>query len=139
GSLTVEVAVAAPVLISLLLGAADFGTLMNTTASLRGATRAGAEYALANWNNPNVTNVTTVTQQRVCGFVGLTLSGSSCAPVTPTVTTSCACADNTAVTCPASGAANPCSAKTSDPRLLTSVVVGASRNFSPIVSWAKFA
>src|SRR6266446_5625608 len=100
GSLSVEVAIALPVLITLVLGAVDFGTLMNTAASLRGATRAGAEYAKANWNNPNV-DAATVTQQKVCGFLGLTLSGATCAPVTPTVTTCSICADNTNSTCPA--------------------------------------
>jgi len=139
GSLSVEVAVAAPVLITLVLGAVDFGFLMNTAASLRGATRAGAEYAKANWNNPSVTDATTSTEQHVCGFLGLTLSSGSCSPVTPTVTDSCVCAyDNTSVTCPAAGDANPCSAK-ADTRLLVSVAVTASQSFSPIVSWTKFA
>lgn len=142
GSLAVEVAVAAPVLITLLLGAVDYGMLMNTAASLRGATRAGAEYAKANWNNPSYTSsqLTTNTQQKVCGFLGLALSGGSCSPLTPGVTTSCICADDATVTCPASGAANPCSSgHGSDTRLLISVNVTVSRSFSPIVSWASFA
>ena len=141
GSLSVEVAVATPVLITLVLGAVDFGLLMNTAASLRGATRAGAEYAKANWNsNADPATVTQQTQQRVCSFLGLSLpsGSSSCSPVAPTVTTSCGCADNTTVTCPTDGS-NPCSGKSGDTRLLISVVLGASQNFSPIVSWASFA
>src|SRR6516162_5201786 len=98
GTLTLEFAFAAPILIVAVLGAADIGALMNTAASLRGATRAGAEYAKANWNNPSVANVTTTTQQRVCGFLGLTLSNGSCSPVTPNVSTSCTCDDDTSVT-----------------------------------------
>src|SRR6516165_10456792 len=101
GTAAIEFALATPILVILVLGTADFGMLMNTSASLRGATRAGAEYAKANWNNPSVANVTTTTQQRVCGFLGLTLSNSSCSPVTPNVSTSCTCDDDTYVTpCP---------------------------------------
>jgi Flp pilus assembly protein TadG len=140
GSLSVEVAIAAPVLITFVLGVADFGQLMNTAASLRGATRAGAEYAKANWNGDvDAATALQQTQQRVCGFLGLSQpsGSSSCSAITPTVTTSCGCADNTTVTCPTDGS-NPCSGK-SDPRLLISVVVGASQNFTPIVSWASFA
>ena len=37
GSITIEFAFAAPILTVLVLGAADFGVLMNTAASLRGA------------------------------------------------------------------------------------------------------
>src|SRR6516162_8328231 len=100
GSIAIEFAVAAPILIMLALGAADFGSLMNTSAALRGATRAGAEYARANWNNPSVADPTTSTEQTVCGFLGLTLSNGSCSavipPITPGVTTSCTCADNPA-------------------------------------------
>src|SRR5262252_5708785 len=138
GAIAVEFAFAAPVLITLALGAADFGSLMNTSASLRGATRAGAEYAKANWNNPSVTDPATATEQRVCGFLGLTLSSSSCSPVTPSVQTSCTCDDNSSVTpCPPTGT-NPCAANT-NPGVLIYVTVQASQSFSPILSWASFA
>ena len=86
GNIAIEFAFAAPVLIMLVLGIADYGSLMNAEASLRGATRAGAEYAKANWNNPfTAINLTTNTESQVCGFLGLTLSGSSCSPVTPRI------------------------------------------------------
>src|SRR5215472_4889022 len=112
GTLTIEFAFAAPILIVAVLGAADIGALMNTAASLRGATRAGAEYAKANWNNPSVTNITTGTEQKVCGFLGLTLSSGTCSPVTPGVTNSCTCNDNTSVSpCPPTGL-NPCASQT---------------------------
>jgi Flp pilus assembly protein TadG len=138
GTLTLEFAFAAPILTVAVLGAADIGVLMNTAASLRGATRAGAEYAKANWNNPSVTNVTTGTEQKVCGFLGLTLSSGSCSPVTPGVTTSCTCADNSAVTpCPPTGT-NPCASLTNKGVLLY-VTVTATQSFSPILSWASFA
>jgi Flp pilus assembly protein TadG len=140
GSIAVEFAFAAPILIMLALGAADFGLLMNTSASLRGATRAGAEYAKANWNNPSVTNPPTATEQQVCGFLGLTLSSGSCSPVTPTVATSCTCDDNSSVTpCPPTSG-NPCSASNPlNPGVLLYVTVTATQSFSPILSWASFA
>src|SRR5439155_25253589 len=118
GTLTLEFAFAAPILTVAVLGAADIGVLMNTAASLRGATRAGAEYAKANWNNPSVTNPTTGTEQRVCGFLGLTLSSGTCSPVTPGVTTSCTCADSTSITCPAATDPNPCASNAASPQML---------------------
>jgi Flp pilus assembly protein TadG len=138
GTLTLEFAFAAPILIVAVLGAADIGSLMNTAASLRGATRAGAEYAKANWNNPSVTDPTTGTQQKVCGFLGLTLSSGSCSPVTQLdVTTSCTCDDNTSVSpCPPTGA-NPCAAQT-NPAVLEYVTVQAQQTFTPILSWPSF-
>src|SRR5215469_17131522 len=118
GTAAIEFALATPILVVLVLGTADFGMLMNTSASLRGAARAGAEYAKANWNNPSVTDPTTATEQQVCGFLGLTLSGSSCSPVTPSVETSCTCDDNSSVTpCPPTGS-NPCAANTNPGVLL---------------------
>lgn len=138
GNVAIEFAIAAPVLIMIILGVADYGTLMNTSASLRGATRAGAEYARANWNNPSVSDPTTGAEQQVCGFLGLSFASGSCSPVTPGVSTSCTCIDNTSVTCPTSTGSNPCSANT-DPRVLVYVSVTATRSFSPMFAWSSFA
>ena len=138
GTLTVEFAFAAPILIIAVLGAADVGALMNTAASLRGATRAGAEYAKANWNNPSVTDPTTGTEQKVCGFLGLTLASGTCSPVNLlSVTRSCTCNDNTSVSpCPPTGA-NPCAAQTPS-EVIEYVTVTAQQTFTPILSWASF-
>ena len=138
GNVAIEFAMAAPVLIMLILGVADYGTLMNTSASLRGATRAGAEYARANWNNPSVSDPTTGAEQQVCGFLRLSFASGSCSPVTPGLSTSCTCVDNTSVTCPTSTGSNPCSAN-SDPRVLVYVTVSATQSFSPIFSLWSFA
>jgi Flp pilus assembly protein TadG len=136
--MVVEFALAAPVLITLVLAVADFGSLMNTSASLRGATRAAAEYVKANWNDPLIANVTTATEQQVCVFLGLTLSGSSCSPVTLiSVSSACTCTDGTSAGCPSAGGANPCIA-VPDPRVLVSVTVAATQSFSPMISWASF-
>lgn len=135
--MAVEFALAAPVAIMLALGIADYGTLMNKWAALRGATRAGAEYVKAAWNDPAVYSAT-VAEQRVCSFLGLTLSGSSCSPVTASVSEACTCSDDTSVTCPsATGSNNPCSTYL-DSRVLVSVTVSATERFSPIAPWASF-
>jgi Flp pilus assembly protein TadG len=136
GNVAIEFAVAAPVAIMMILGVVDYGGLMNTSASLRGATRAGAEYARANWNNPAVSDPTTGAEQQVCGFLGLSLSSGSCSPVTPGVSTSCTCIDNTSVTCPTATGSNPCAANT-DPRVVVYVKVSATRSFTPLVSWSS--
>ena len=135
GSIAIEFAIALPVLATLILGIADYGILMNTAATLRGATRAGAEYAMAYWNNPSVSNVVIATQQQVCSALGLTLTSGSCSPVTPSVSTSCTCADNTSVT-PCPPTSNPCASKT-NPGVLLYVTVTATEAFSPI--FASFA
>ena len=140
GTTAVEFALATTILVPLVLGAADYGSLMNTSASLRGATRAGAEYAKANWNNTSVTDPTTSTKQQVCGFLGLTLASSSCSPVTPPVavdvTTSCTCDDGTSVTTcpPLDGTVCP-----SPPGVLKYVTVTAKQDFNPILSWTSIA
>ena len=139
GAITIEFAFAAPLLIMLVLGAADFGSMMNTSAALRGATRAGAEYARANWNNPSVTDPTTSTKQQVCTFLGLTLTSGSCSPVNLlNVSTSCICDDGTSVTpCPPTSG-NPCEASNpTNPGVLIDVTVTAQQSFSPILSWAS--
>ena len=135
GSMAVEFALAAPVVIVLAVAVADYGSVMNNWASLRGATRAGAEYIKAKWNDPTVTDPTTAAEQLVCSFLGLTLSGTSCPPVTPSVSTACTCSNATAVTC---GSGSPCTAL-SDARVLISVTVAATRSYTPIVPWTKFA
>src|SRR6516162_7469970 len=49
GTALAEFALAAPILVTLVLGIADFGMLAAKNAALEGATRVGAEYAR---NNP---------------------------------------------------------------------------------------
>ena len=80
GAAAVEFAITAPLLVVLVLGIADYGFLMGTTASLEGAARAGAEVAKA---NPSVT---------AAQLTALNLFPTG---VTPTVTSVCTCADNT--------------------------------------------
>jgi Flp pilus assembly protein TadG len=125
GAATVELAITAPLLITLLLGVADYGILMNRADALIGATRAGAEVVKANQN-------TTGPQ--------LTALGIFPANATPTVSQPpfCTCVDNTAVGCPGAGAANPCAAK-ADTRVLKYVTVSATQPFAPLFAWPAFA
>lgn len=126
GAVAVELAITAPLLIALLLGAIDYGMLMNSEASLVSATRAGGEIAKS---TPTVTGSQLTT-------LGIFPSGA-----TPTVSAPfCTCFDNTTVTCPSSGtaAANPCAAKT-DTRVLRYVTVSGASSFSPLFAWTSFA
>jgi Flp pilus assembly protein TadG len=125
GAAMVEFAITAPILIIFLLGVADYSVLLNNAASLVAATRAGGEIARL---NPNVT----ASQLTALGIFPTAATPNDPAPF-------CTCFDNTAVTCPASGAgsANPCSAK-SDPRVLRYVTVSANQSFRPLFSWVTF-
>ena len=123
GAAAVELAIAAPVLILLVLGIADYGDLMNSAAALIAGTRAGAEVVKANQN-----------------VTGAQLTALNIFPsgATPTVSAPfCTCVDNTSVTCPGPGAANPCGAKT-DTRVLKYLTVSSTQNFTPLFSVTNF-
>jgi Flp pilus assembly protein TadG len=123
GAAAVELAITAPLLVVLVLGVADYGQLVNSAASVVGATRAGAEVAKA---NPSVT---------AAQLTALNLFPSG---VTPTVSAPiCTCVDNTSVSCPGAGAGNPCGAN-ADTRVLKYLPVSATRSFSPLVAWSSF-
>jgi Flp pilus assembly protein TadG len=130
GAVTVELGISAPLLILFVLGIVDYGGLMNVTANLLGATRAGGQYAGATWLNPNI-NAAAGTQNQVCAFA------ISCPTVTAGTAQACSCVDGTAVACPAPGAANPCAAQ-ADPRVLSYVSVTASATYQPILNVASF-
>jgi len=123
GSALVEFAIAAPILIILVLGTADYASLANDTMNLRAATRGAAEYAQA---HPTASGAT------VAAY------GNFPAGVTPAVSIVCTCIDNSARTCPAAGAVNPCSAM-SDRRVIQYVRVSATQTFAPWFSSADFA
>jgi Flp pilus assembly protein TadG len=139
GSVLVEFAILVTLLLMLAIGAIDYGSMMNQQAMLEAATRAGAEYARA--NNSSDAPAWTNTQNRVTGFYPAGYSpglkafscgttGDSC------IKTVCSCSDNTTVTCPSAGQANPCAAKT-DPTLVEYVSVTAVQTFSPVIPWGS--
>jgi hypothetical protein len=137
GAAAVEFAITAPVLVVLVLGIADYGLLMGSSASLEGATRAGAEVGKA---NPSITPAQLTTPAPP----GLNLFPAG---IVPTVTRVCTCVDNSAVaTCPPGPLATPCAGKTNpfiaanpvDPRVFEYVDVAATQSVSPIVSYGTF-
>jgi hypothetical protein len=125
GAAAVEFAITVPLLIVFVLGVVDYGMLMNNAASLVGATRAGGEVAEM---NPSVT----AAQLTALGIFPSGAIPSVSAPF-------CSCFDNTPVSCPAPGGAdpNPCATK-SDTRVLRYVTVSATQSFSPLLSWTNF-
>jgi len=131
GAAAVEFAITAPMLVVLVLGIADYGLLMASSASLEGSTRAGAEVAKA---NPNVTPAQ---------LTGLNLFPGA---IVPTVTSVCTCADNTwpGGACPPGPLATPCAGITNpftastDPRVFEYVNVAATQSVNPIVSYGTF-
>jgi hypothetical protein len=150
GAAAVELALTAPLLAVLVLGVADYGILMNDSAALVGATRAGAEYAKTNPTD------TTGIQNQVTGFMSFSpaLKTFSCASGNSCVNPFCTCVDNSTPnplpTCPAQGAANPCAAANGgngitnpytnqiDNRVLQYVTVTAAQNFTPLFTVANF-
>jgi len=125
GSALVEFAITAPLLVSLALGAADYGDLTNQQTILEAATRAGAEYARA---NPSGGPSWTAVKSTVTSFT------TFASTVTPTVTTICTCVDNAPVTCP--GTAACASGHGTDTRVIQYVSVAATQNFTPMLAYA---
>jgi Flp pilus assembly protein TadG len=137
GSVAVEFAFTAPLLVLLGIGVADYGGLVASSAALEGSARAGAEVVLA---NPGVT---------AAGLTNLglfqTLFPSQPTP-TVSLSPSCKCIDNTNVptcppavnTTPCAGIINPYTSQT-DQRVLQYVSVTVTQSsFAPLASYATF-
>ena len=151
GSAAVELAITAPVLVLLALGAADYGAVMGNGASLEGATRAVAEYAR---NSPEcntatgggwlansacasgINNLVSTLQSNGTSLASatFTLPGLGTTPVSAYSTPGnyCTCTDGSAVSCSAS------SCKLADPRVLQYIQITATLTVSPLVSYVKF-
>jgi hypothetical protein len=159
GSAAVELAITAPVLVFLALGAADYGALMGNGASLEGATRAVAEYAR---NSPECNTATGggwLTNQSCINGINSLIStlqsnDTAVAPATSTLSSAtftlpglgnipiggasptpgnyCTCTDGSAVSC------SVASCKLADPRVIQYIQITATLPVSPLVSYAKF-
>jgi Flp pilus assembly protein TadG len=128
GAVLVEFALAAPILVTLVLGIADFGMLAAQTAALEGATRVGAEYARNNTTcQSDITGSSCIT-----GIKNAVTSTGNFIPA-PTFPSdpspSCECDDGTSITC---GTTCVGAGKTPNRVLIT---VTASQTFSPISPW----
>ena len=153
GAVAVELAITAPLLIVLALGAADYGALMTNTASLEGATRAVAEYArnspecaaggLSNINC--ITGINTLVSSLKSSATSLSsatfsLPGVGNIPLAAAASTSanyCTCTDGTV---PAGGCATgTCSVGTPpDTRLLQYIRTQATQTVNPLVSYGTY-
>jgi hypothetical protein len=110
----------------LAFGAVDYGEIMAQATNLSAIVRGAAEYArgqVVQGNAmPTAANLNTLLGVPAAVF---------------TTSSFCTCADNTTPpplpTCPGSGGANPCAAKT-DSRILQYVVVSGSQNYTPLIS-----
>jgi Flp pilus assembly protein TadG len=140
GAAAVELAIMAPFMVVLVLGIADYGMLMNASASLEGATRAVAEYAR---NSPYCVGGGLSDSNCVGGINSLvsTLqsnnSSLSSATFTPSTTIStaanyCTCTDGTVVSC--SGTCNV----GGDTRVLQYIQITGTQSISPLVSYGTY-
>ena len=128
GAVLVEFALAAPILVTLVLGIADFGMMAASNAALEGATRIGAEYARDNStckSNIQDTNCISGIKTAMQSAVNSTLTFPSSSPPFPE---SCECDDGSSITCGTTCAVG----KTPNCTLVT---VTASQTYTPILPW----
>jgi len=128
GAVLVEFALAAPILVTLVLGIADFGMMAASNAALEGATRIGAEYARDNStckSNIQDTNCISGIKTAMQSAVNATLTFPSSSPPFPE---SCECDDGSSITCGTTCAVG----KTPNRTLVT---VTASQTYTPILPW----
>ena len=120
GSVAAEFALAAPVVILIAVGVADFGMLAARSAALVATTRIGAEFARA---HPLDTSGIQTAMQSAMNFApALSFPGS--------FSRSCECDDGTSITCSESCATH---GRASPNRVFISI--SASQAFTPLVPW----
>jgi Flp pilus assembly protein TadG len=127
GSVAAEFAFAAPILVMLVVGIADFGVLTARSAALAGATRAGAEYARNSstckadlGGTSCIAGIKSVIQNAVSSGPALTFP-STFPPI-------CKCDDGGDITC-----GTTCAPARAPNRV--SIAVTATQAFTPIVPW----
>ena len=129
GAVLVEFALAAPILVTLVLGIADFGMLAANTAALEGVTRVGAEYA----RNNTTCQADLAGQSCIAGIKSaMTNSGNFNPPITfpSDPSASCECDDGNPITC-----GTTCSAAGKPPPNRVLITVTASQSYTPILPW----
>jgi Flp pilus assembly protein TadG len=103
-------------------GIVDYGEITSQATNLAAIIRAAADYTRGQVVQGNALP-TAANLNTLLGVPAAVFSTSSF----------CTCADNTSVTCPGAGAANPCAAN-ADKRVLTYVAVSGSQTYTPLVS-----
>jgi len=140
GAAAVELAFMMPVVVLLALGAADYGTLMGSAASLESATRSVAEYAR---NSPACVAGGLADSNCISGINTLvsTLKSNNTAIASATFTPSttqanaanyCTCTDGSSAACSATSCA------LTDTRVLQYIQITATQTYTPLVSYAGF-
>ena len=125
GAVLVEFALAAPILVTLVLGIADFGMLAANTAALEGVTRVGAEYARnvckGDMSSSCISSIKST----------MTSTGNFSPPITfpSDPSASCECDDGSSITC-----GTTCTGAGKVPNRVL-ITVTASQQFSPILPW----
>lgn len=143
GQSATELALMAPVLIILLLVAADFGRLFYLSVAVNNAARTGVQYGAQNVGTASQTasctcasaNTTTCTSSNNCICAAAYADASNINGFTATPSEFCQCdpADGGAVvTCPGASGATPCPTM-SDMRIY--VQVNTAATFKTVVSW----
>ena len=128
GNVAAEFAVAAPILIAIVVGIADFGMLTARDAALAGATRAGAEYA----RNSSTCQADISGTSCIAGIKSVIQNAIGAGPTLTfpsTFTPSCECADGTSITC-----GTTCSGAGKVPNRML-IAVTATQAFTPLVPW----
>jgi Flp pilus assembly protein TadG len=143
GSAAVEFAIAAPLLLVMALGIADYGMLMNNIASLEGATRAVAEFArnasVCSGGGLSNTDCVTGISDLVASLKSNDNSLSSASFSYPQSDLSaaggnyCTCVDGSAVDC-STGTCNV----SGDTRVVQYIQVSATEAFSPLFALTNF-
>ena len=125
GTALVEFALAAPILVTLVLGIADFGMLAANTAALEGVTRVGAEYARnvckGDMSSSCISSIKST----------MTSTGNFSPPITfpSDPSASCECDDGSSITC-----GTTCTGAGKVPNRVL-ITVSASQSYTPILPW----
>jgi Flp pilus assembly protein TadG len=118
GGSLLEIAFLMPVLLMMLVGAAEMGRVAYYAIEVNSAARAGAEYAAQ--NHATAANTTNI-------VLAASTDAANVGALTTTATTSCTCTSGTTITC--SNAGTTC---TSPARIEEFVQVSTSATISPI-------
>jgi hypothetical protein len=112
----------------LAFGIVDYGAFMTQATNLAAVVRGAAEYARGQVVYGKALPAAADFQN---------LLGVPAAVFAPPPSSFCTCVDNTWVTCPAAGAANPCAASppaNGDLRVLKYVAVSGLQSYTPLIS-----
>jgi Flp pilus assembly protein TadG len=133
GTALTEFAFAAPLLLVLAIGVADYGILMTDSTVLEASLRSVAEMVKA---TPTIAASSIPTSLLPSGVGAPTINSVQC--WCPNVAPS-----GSPVTCPSSGASSPCTTTTNyytgvttDTRIIHRVSISATESFSPMIPWS---